>query len=281
MGDVALLNRIHAQLSASARQHFNALSVPPFTIYINSDSDAPWSNYAIPDEPIAALLSDADLVATLDTLCAEFVRQKRQPRFEFVGEFVPTLASALIDYGFVEEMRTQLMICTPATYRAVTSSTQVYVDMIVQDDPIVWLQEFMTVQRRAFGSESEPATSKAEAEQARRRFSTTQYFAAWWGEGDHLNPNRDPRTNGTIVSVASLMPAYDRIAEIAGIATASVHRRQGLAAAVTAHVVSEAFEQGTTCLFLTAANVAAGRVYERVGFYAIGTGLSYRLPDMV
>lgn len=323
--------RIQAQLSSSARQNFEALPVPPFTIYVNADSDSPWNNYAIPDEPVTGELQGAlDKGAldkgVLDKLCKTFRQRQRQPRFEFVAEFAPALVAALRAYGFVEEMRTQLMICTPTTFGrpatnqpAKTSSysrprssdaAQNAVDHTAVPQPthgqgdvhqsksysfeqldhageLAPFQEFMTVQQAAFGAEAGSTVDAETAAQFRRRFATTQFFAArvpapraeaLAGAADGSGLER-VQSVGPIVCVASLLPAYDGLTEIAGIATAQAYRRQGLATAVTTYAVAEAFAQGLTGVFLTAANAAAGRVYERVGFRTIGTGLAYHLPN--
>jgi len=259
----SLIERIQQQLVVSASQNFDAIAVPPFTLYINSDDDSSGNNYAIPNEPTAA-----DLRAPLDDLCAAFRAQGRQPRFEFIDEYAPTLAAALADYGFVEEMRTQLMLCTPATYCPVVASTLLEMASLEADGPIEFVQALMTVQQRAFGIEDAVAVDALNALKFRRRFSTTQFFAAWVCNADDKE----------MASVASLLPAHEGITEVAGIATAARHRRQGIAAALTSYVVQQAFDQGLGGVFLTAANAAAGRVYERSGFCTVGTGVAYYLP---
>lgn len=265
-----LITRIQAQLSASAQQNFEAVAVPPFTIYINADSDSLWNNYAIPDEPVTGTVDGA-----LARLTALFQERGRQPRFEFVDEFTPALAPALAKYGFVEEMRTQLMICTPATYQPVPSSTHVRLAQLTHDGPIRDFQEFMTVQRGAFGHEPAERVTVDEAQQFRTRFATTQFYGAWLVEEQSTTENDAPET---LVGVASLLPPHDGLTEIAGIATAAEYRRQGIAGALTAHAVAQAFAQELSGVFLTAADANAGRVYERVGFYPIGTGLAYHFP---
>lgn len=277
--DQQLIERIQAQLSASAHQNFEAVPVPPFTVYINADSDSRWNNYAIPDVPVTG-----DVNATIDALCATFQARGRQPRFEFVDEFTPLLAPALERYGFVEEMRTQLMICTPATYRPVQASTHVHFAQLSHTGAVAPFQEFMRVQRAAFGHEPTEEVTVDEAEQFRTRFATIQFLGAWLPTAHASHTGADAKAASvanraeTLVSVASLLPPHGGITEIAGIATVQAYRRQGIAGALTAHVVAQAFAQGLTGVFLTAADANAGRVYERVGFQSIGTGVAYHLP---
>lgn len=258
-----LITRIQAQLSAAASENFDTVALSPFTLYINPDSDSPWNNYAIPDEPVTG-----DMASTIDALCVAFRAQERQPRLEYIDEFTPALAPALAAYGFTEEMHTQLMICTPATYLMAPPSATLHIDRIPDNGSLELFQDLMTVQSRAFGDDNAPRVDVVEADQFRTRFASTQFFAAWLTE----------HQKQSMVSVASLMAPFDGITEIAGIATLQAYRRQGIATALTAHAVQQAFAQGITGVFLTAADAAAGRVYERVGFYTIGTGLAYSLP---
>lgn len=115
-------DRIQAQLRASAQQNYEAVAAPPFTYFFNPDDPAPWSNYAIPDSPVGG-----DLTVALTALVDAFRARERLPRFEFIEEFAPQLAPALVAYGFIEEMRALLMVCTPATYQPVESIADVMV----------------------------------------------------------------------------------------------------------------------------------------------------------
>ncbi len=288
-----LIQRIQAQLSASARQNFTPIAVPPFTIYINEETDEPWSNYAIPDATVTATFEEATaqtIDRRLTALCAAFRAQGRQPRLEYVHEFIPALAPVLQAHGFEEEMNTQLMLCTPESYAAARAAQQQHDDATLlatphitlrslqSQDPIEHFQAYMTVQRRAFGHGNADPVDVATAEQFRRRFATSQFIAAWATKPPNApDVNRQP----AMVSVVTLLPAHDGITELAGIGTAAPYRRQGIASALTAHAAEHAFAQGLWGLFLTAANAEAGRVYERVGFRPIGTGLAYRLPIAV
>ncbi|MEZ4730950.1 MAG: GNAT family N-acetyltransferase [Caldilineaceae bacterium] len=253
---------IQAQLRASAQQNYEAVAAPPFTYFFNPDDPAPWSNYAIPDAPVAG-----DLMAPLTTFVDAFRTRDRLPRFEFIAEFAPQLAPALAAYGFVEEMRALLMVCTPATYQPVALIPDVTVVELTDAAPLAAIQEFLTVQRRSFGNEDATTVSATEAQQFRDRFRTTRLFAA--------------AVDGALVSAACLQPPYEGVTEIAGIATLRLYRRQGIGTLVTAAAVQAAFAQGLEAVFLTAGSAEAGRVYERVGFQTIGSGLAYSLPHEV
>ena len=254
------IQRIQAQLRASAQQNYETVAAPPFTYFFNPDDPSPWSNYAIPDFPIVGEATDA-----LAALVTTFQARARLPRFEFIEEFAPNLAPALVANGFVEEMRALLMLCTPASYQSVAAIPAMSVLELTAEAPLAALQEFLTVQRRGFGNEEATAVTVAEAEQFQQRFQTTRLFAA--------------RTADGLVSAGCLLPAHQDITEIAGIATLPAFRRQGIATLLTAYAAQAAFAQGLDAVFLTAGSAAAGRVYERAGFHTIGSGLAYVLPD--
>lgn len=251
-------DRIQAQLRASAHQNYTAVAAPPFTYFFNPDDASPWSNYAIPDLPVAG-----ELTAALTAMVDAFHTRARLPRFEFVEEFAPDLASALAAYGFHEEMRALLMVCTPATYQPTHPILDVTVMELTAEAPLLLLQEFLTVQRRGFSNEEATAVTAAEAQQFRDRFHTTRIFAAG--------------VDNKLVSAACLQPADSGVTEIAGITTLHTFRRQGIATLLTAYAVQAAFAGGLEAVFLTAGSAEAGRVYERAGFQTIGNGLAYVL----
>jgi ribosomal protein S18 acetylase RimI-like enzyme len=60
------------------------------------------------------------------------------------------------------------------------------------------------------------------------------------------------------------------VVELVGIATARASRRRGLGAAVTSALAAAAQDAGADVVFLAAADDAAARVYERVGFRRVG-----------
>ncbi len=259
-----MIARIQAQLRYSAQQNYEAVALPPFTCYFNPENPSPWNNYAIPDVPITAEQTAA-LPAPLAELCTYYQQQERQPRFEFIAEYAPGLAAALTAYGFVEEMQTLLMLCTPASQVGLPTIPGLRLAVVTAADGLGVIQELLTVQRRAFGESTAMPATQAEAEAFRRRFATTQLYVA--------------QIDGQVVSAASLLPPYDGLTEIAGIGTLAEYRRRGIGAALTAYAVQQAFSQGLEGVFLTAADAAAGRVYQRVGFYTVGMGLAYVLPE--
>ena len=254
------IERIQDQLRESARRNYDVVPAPPFTIFINPDNVSPYANYAIPDEPVGDAFGPA-----LERLRAAFHSHDRAPRFEFLQDFAPDLGLALRQHGFVEE-RTQLMLCTPETYRPATDVPGLVVERVDYDAPLEIWQAAVTVGQRAFGMADAPLATELEAEQYRRRFQRVTTLIA--------------RLYHQVVAVGSLTPPHGGLTELAGIGTLEPFQRRGIGAAISAYATRLAFDQGLDAVFLTAADERAGRVYERVGFRAIGVALSYVERDV-
>lgn len=252
------IERIQAQLRAAVRLSHDAVAAPPFTCFFNPDSDAAFANYAIPDAPVGAGVETA-----LRDVAAQFHARQRRPRFEYLEAYAPDLAARLEQHGYHCEMRSLLMVCTPATLTPPPWPAGFTVEALTAATPIEVVQDLMTIQARSFGDPDTPRTTAAEARQFLARFAALQLFLA--------------RLHGAPVSVASLTAPYDGIAELAGVATSPAFRRRGFAAALTYTVTQAAFAQGIDQVFLTAASAEAGHAYARAGFVACGSGLAYLL----
>lgn len=252
------IERIQGQLRAAVRLSHEAVAVPPFTCFFNPDSDATYANYAIPDTPVGAEIEPA-----LQELAQLFRSRNRRPRFEYLEAYAPGLAGALEQHGYHCEMRSLLMVCTPATLSRPVWPDGLTVERLDDQTPIEVIQDMMTIQARSFGDGDAPRTTETEAHQFRERFAALQLFLA--------------RLNGVAVGVASLTAPYEGIAELAGIATSPAFRQRGIATALTYAATEMAFALSVEQVFLTAANAEAGRVYARAGFMACGSGLTYLL----
>jgi hypothetical protein len=250
------VQRLQAQLRASAATNLETEPVPPFTCYFNPDEDGPWSNYAMPDGP-----AGDDAHAGLEALAAAFRARSRTPRFEYLEDFAPGLAAALEAHGYVLELRSYLMVCTRDTFRPAPPVAGLTITRLDARSPLVDYQALVSVQRRSFGDDSAATATEAEARRFQERFASVSPFLA--------------RLDGQPAGTGSLMQPYDGIAELAGISTLRVFRHRGIATALTGHMAGAGFEQGLEALFLTAADAQAGRVYERVGFGPAGYGLAY------
>ena len=250
------VDQLQRYLRESARQRYDVVATPPFTIFLQPTKSDIHANYAIPDAPVGG-----DLQAPLEALRKVFAAHRRFPRFEFIEGFAPELASSLQHAGFVEEERTALLICTPETYQPAPQISDLVVTKLTDQSPLADVRALITVQQQAFEGDNEAAVTDEDAKYFMRWLTGSTFFLA--------------RLDDQPVGAGSLMPALDGVAEIAGIGTLEAFRRRGIAAAVTAAATSVAFEQGVELAFLTAADEGAGRVYERVGFRPFATALAY------
>lgn len=252
------VERLQAQLHHSAAQNLERILVPPFACYFHPTETAVFANYAIPLESI-----NLDTTVALDQLKATFRQRNRTPRFEYLEDFSPQLGQILQANGFVEEMRSYLMACTPQTIIAPAENHALVIRLLANETLIATRQAFVTVQARCFGSDDAPLATVDEANAVWQQFSGVGKFMAWWED--------EP------VAVGSLTQAHDGVAEVAGIATLSAFRQRGIGTAVTHHITATAFAQGLEAIFLTAGDAKAGRVYAQVGYQPLGAGLSYVL----
>src|SRR5919205_653779 len=248
--------RLQTYLRYSARRQYEAVAVPPFTLFFHPTAALPYFNYAIPDEA-----AGGDLQRPLARLRAEFNARGRQPRLEFIEAFAPELAAALSAEGFVEEARLNLMICTVDTYRPAPPVPGLTVSALTGLSPLADAQEFLATQRQGFDPGDTTSTAVAQAQQVLQRLGDHRAFLA--------RPGGQPGGAGTLVA------AFDGLAEVAGITTLAPFRRRGVASILTSEAVRTAFLQGVEGALLTAVDEHAGRVYERVGFRPYATLLAY------
>jgi len=236
-------------MRAVARQQYDSVSVPPFTLFFHPTDPLPYLNYAIPDETPG---DAAALAETLSRLKAEFVRRGRRPRFEFVGAVFPALADALEASGFEIEARPQLMVATPDA----PPVAGLAVETLSSASPLDAFSEFLLVQRRAFGLARPAAVSEKDARWLRDGLGAGLCFVG--------------RMRREAVAVSMFLDPQDGLTELVGIGTLEPHRRRGLAAALTRAALDAAFARGVCVAFLSAADARAGRVYEAAGFAPFG-----------
>ncbi len=73
-----------------------------------------------------------------------------------------------------------------------------------------------------------------------------------------------------VVAVGSHQPV-GRVTEVVGVATLPTHGRRGLATAVTAALLYDAWRGGAELVFLSAGSEDVARMYSRLGFVRVGT----------
>jgi ribosomal protein S18 acetylase RimI-like enzyme len=245
--------RLQAHMRAVARQQYDSVRVPPFTLFFHPSDPLPYLNYAIPDEVPG---DAASLAAPLERLKAEFARRGRRPRFEFVGAVFPALAGALETSGFEIEARPQLMVATPEGLRDVPPVPGLSVETLPATSPLDAFRGFLLVQRRAFGLGGATAVSDEDARWLRDGLGAGLCFVG--------------RIEGEAVAVSMYLDPQDGLTELVGICTLESRRRRGLAGALTHAALRSAFSRGVFVAFLSAADARAGRVYEAAGFTPFG-----------
>ena len=240
-------------MRAVARQQYDAVSVPPFTLYFHPTDALPYLNYAIPDETPG---DAASLAEPLVRLRAEFASRGRRPRFEFVEAVFPGLGPALEASGFEIEARPQIMVCRPEDLRAVPPVAGLSIETLSATSPLDDFRGFLDLQRRAFGLPDAGAVSEADARWLRDGLGAGLCFVG--------------RIGGAAVSVAMFLDPHDALTEVVGICTLKAFRRRGLGGALTHAALEAAFGRGVAAVFLSAADARAGHVYEAAGFTPFG-----------
>jgi len=239
-----------------AQQQYEAVKIPYFTLYFHPSETLKYFNYGIPH-----VIEIETIETTLTIARAEFASRNRRARFEYLEEFDPKLGAILRQSGFIEESQQYLMVCSPKTFSSNARVPNLVIEEITENSGVSAAQRFLTIQGRGFGGE---VTELATAESA-------QQFLRMLGKGRAYVG----LLAGKPVAVGMVTESYNGICELAGLATLSAYRRQGIATAITSKTVEQAFEKGAEVVILTAADEHAGRVYQKVGFENYTIMLAY------
>lgn len=250
------IEALQAYLRHSAQKQYQAVPVPPFTLFFNASDDFKFYNYAIPDEPVSG-----DLHEALHRLQGEFIAVGRQPRLEYLEEFAPGLGKALEAAGYTLAGRQQFMLCRLEDFQPVREVPGLEFDPLDTGASAANIREFILTQRKGFNSEQIPSIS-------------TDDIAAFQFTLEN-NTGVLARLDGRPAAAAMLAEPYQGISEVTGITTQTEQRNKGIGTAITAEAARIAFERGVKVLCLTAEDEQAGRIYERVGFKPFATSLSY------
>jgi GNAT superfamily N-acetyltransferase len=260
------LSQVQDYLRQLAREHHAAVPCPPLcTAFFHiSDSDAE-SNYAIPDPPAAASPTSHDLQASLRTLRAECTGRNRPARLHFIEDLFVDLPPLLRATSWVEEERSPLMIWSSSGARPTLPVPGLSIVTLSADSTLDEICEGLDINTAGFDLPIQPASAE-EAEEFRQGLIRSRAFTA------HLGAQP--------VGAGMFTPISDEgVTELVGITTLAPFRRRGIAALLTAYMTEQALANGAKTVFLTAANAAAGRVYERVGFRFEATKVVYMPAD--
>ena len=261
MADRETIGRLQEYLRSVAATQYEAMPVPPFTLFVHPHSDVPYFNYAIPDRPLAvdSAASRAAVAAAVFALRDTCAARRRLTRLEFIAEYAPALPAVLESAQLHCESRLPLMVCTAETYRPVAPVAGLAFEMLDDAADAADFADFLTTQRQGFDPTTSPATiGEAEAELARLGRGR-----AWLA-----------RMDGHPVAAAFLMAPLAGVSELAGVSTLLSWRRRGIATALAAHVTAAALASGVGMVCLSAERGADG-VYRRMGYTPVATALAY------
>ena len=235
-----LINAIEVYYDAVPRAASTVEQVGPFTVFVGR---GPWGYYARPT------------LGTTTTFTSGHVAEVRARQRELgVGQEVewqhtlsPSLATACAEAGMAVHRYRLLVV-----HREVAAPAPGAVRIVSPDDD---LTAVVRAQHQGFGG---PAiVDSAEVEHVRRRLGSAATVAAVG------------LVDGDPVCVGMHQPV-GQVSEVVGVATLPEHRGVGWAGAVTSALVADARARGVTTVFLSAADDAVARVYERVGFRDVG-----------
>lgn len=253
-------DRLQSYLRQSAEKQYERVRLGSFSLFFHPADPLPYFNYAIPDEPISEVSR-----ALVSALRDEFALRGRQPRFEFIEAFAPDLAAALRAHQFVEEARQQGMLCMPDQARAAARAKEITIEQLTNTSSIVDARLFLTVQHQGFGEQDGCGASDRDAQELIDSLHGGKAFLARW--------------DGRPVGAGMITTPIGGLRELVGVATLPAFRRRGIGTAIVSEALRSAYADGVEAVYLTAADERAGQVYERVGFRACATMLTYCAPD--
>ncbi len=240
-------SHIQSYLRFAASSQRNTAQIGPFLATFSHSSDNPFLNYAIPDNSAAP--SAADVAA----LISAYEARGLAPRLEYVARLAPLVESALTAAGFTVEGRFPVMVCIPGEEKALPIPENIEFVVPTSDSELL---DTVTVQHEAYG-----ALPPNFEDVDRLRESLTM--------GGIAVLARDAAT-GEPAGAGQLTVPGEMTTEIAGIGVRASFRRRGIAGALTARLLREAFAAGVSVAFLTPGHDEEARIYSRAGFVPVG-----------
>lgn len=257
--DRALLRFCEESLLLEPSERLIVERIGPFLAQTETTTAESWMNVAAPveaeDDPRA-------LAGSIEEVRRFFHAHGRAPHFEFSERRWPGLPAALEQAGLRLEEREPLLFCESGALRGV-SAPGVSFHLLTPEDPDETLGAHQKI-RFDDELEGEPPYAPEQAI-ARLREQVAE------GQREFVLAYLDGQIAGTGVSVA----LKNGGAEIVGIATQPVYRRRGVAASVTTFLTRRLYDRGARLVWLTSAQPAAQRIYERLGYRRVGDWLAY------
>jgi ribosomal protein S18 acetylase RimI-like enzyme len=262
--DNETIERIDAFCDAVPRNRARAEEHGPLVLFVPTGPG--WPYYARPRLGVRTEITTADVRAVR-------ARQRElviPESFEWIEQAAPDMAAAAADGGLDVRAHPLLILNEPLAGPPLPPGITVRV--ILPEDPD--LHRIWAVPSVAFGN---PGTATGEAGGAERDKIAADH------DGGTIDMLRDRLRSGQSVLAAAFGPdgpvaagscqAVGDVAEITGVGVLPADRRQGLGAAVTAVLATDARRRGVRTVFLSATDDAVARVYARTGFSEIGVAM--------
>ena len=261
----AVRHRIERYFDAAPQESAAVEAHGPFTIFI---SHAPWPYYARPrlhrhgDDDQHLAISAADV--------RQVIRRQRELGVaicvEWQHELVPELATVAAAAGLSVRLRPLLM--HDRTLQLPLGLDGWNVDVLTAgESEIGRIRAVAAVGWRQVDTSVGPAGASArDAEPL--DVAGADFSLAELADGRRSMAVVRSARDGA-VAVGTHRPCGD-VTEIVGVAVLPAFRRRGLAGALTALLVDDAYARGIATVMLTAESDAVARIYERVGFQRIG-----------
>jgi GNAT superfamily N-acetyltransferase len=247
--------KINSYLKTTAAHGRETGAIGPFVGTVDTASDNPFRNYAIP-------IHDATPTGeNVGALIAWFQQKHRIPRLEFATAAAPDVEAILIRAGFSVEGRLPLMTCQRRNLRVFPCPEGIEIAIAVEMSS---LRQAAEVQNQAY--EGREATEDDVQRLLRNVASGGSVLLAFEKE------------SGAPAGAGLFSPPASGVTEIAAVGVLPLFRRRGIARALTARLTQHAFEKGIAWPFLMAASEPEERIYSRVGFTTMATILHISLP---
>lgn len=236
--------RIEDYYDAAPRGSATAEQVGPFTLFVGTGSSA---HYARPSRQLRRAVTAADV----RRLRARQREIDVPEEIEWQDAVTPSLAAACRAAG-MDVYRFRVLALPQPLPPQPTPPPGGSTRLVHADEDLVPL---LDTQQRAFGGSATVAGAEVEHLRDQLRAETTVAV---------VGP-----AQGRPVCAGMHQPVGD-VTEIVGVSTLPHERGRGWAGAVTSTLVADAVARGVRTVFLSAADDAVARVYERVGFRDVG-----------
>lgn len=233
---------VQAYLRAVAADGRQLFSTGDFDVFLDTDSDHPFSNYAIPrNQAEPSQESVGEVISVMQGAA-------RVPRLEYLPAAAPAAEAALADGGFEVELRTPLMTCTQGGLADYTVPDGVWLQELGPDAERETVLGLLRALALAFDDLYDPSTAESTAARLTRRIAVLAY------------------ADEEIAGGGMCLDPIDGVVELVGIGVMEEFRERGIAAAVTGELARLAFDSGVHTAFLTPGAESTARIYERAGF---------------